>query len=139
MVKETTKGYATFEHETVQAIVHSLFRFPSAMQAQLFASRFADQVIVSLRRPGGSDRKSIVLWVQGFGITQVQQKQGYLGHYAKISPRELPDGKWTLVIKKLDTPLAKHPLKAIPPHKPGKKIPAKKPAATPTKKRRTKK
>jgi hypothetical protein len=104
------KYYAYFEHETVQAMLHSLFRFQNPMQAQLVSNRFADEVILSPKMSDPKDRKAIVLWVRDLDVTEEQRKLGYLGNYGKISLVKLPNGKWTLSMIRIDVPLGKHPL-----------------------------
>lgn len=104
------KYYAYFEHETVQAMLHSLFRFQSPMQAQLVSNRFADEVILSPKMSDPKDRKAIILWVRDLDVTDEQRKLGYLGNYGKISLLKLPNGKWTLSMVRIDVPLNKHPL-----------------------------
>ena len=111
MVDTDGKYYAYFEHETVQAMLHSLFRFQSAMQAQLVSNRFADQVILSPKMSDPKDRKAIILWVRDLDVTPEQRKLGYIGNYAKISLLQLPNGKWTLSMLRIDVPLVKHPVK----------------------------
>lgn len=108
--KEEKKYYAYFEHETVQAMLHSLFRFQNPMQAQLVSNRFADEVILSPKMSDPKDRKAIVLWVRDLDVTEEQRKLGYLGNFAKISLVKLPNGKWTLSMLRIDVPLNKHPL-----------------------------
>jgi len=108
--KEEKKYYAYFEHETVQAMLHSLFRFQNPMQAQLVSNRFADEVILSPKMSDPKDRKAIILWVRDLDVTAEQKKLGYLGNYAKISLVKLPNGKWTLSMVRIDVPLNKHPL-----------------------------
>lgn len=112
MVKKTEKHYAHFEHETVQAMLHSLFRFQTAMQAQLVSNRFADEVILSPRMSDPKDRRAIILWVRDLDVTEEQRQEGYLGNYAKISLLQLPNGKWTLSMTRIDMPLKRHPVKA---------------------------
>lgn len=108
--KDEKKYYAYFEHETVQAMLHSLFRFQTPMQAQLVSNRFADEVILSPKMSDPKDRKAIVLWVRDLDVTNEQRKLGYLGNFAKISLVKLPNGKWTLSMIRIDVPLNKHPL-----------------------------
>lgn len=110
MVKKDEKYYAYFEHETVQAMLHSLFRFQSAMQAQLVSNRFADEVILAPKMSDPKDRKAIFLWVRDLDVTDEQRKQGYCGNFAKISLVKLPNGKWTLTMIRVDIPLNKHPI-----------------------------
>ncbi len=111
MSTKDDKHYAYFEHETVQAMLHSLFRFQTAMQAQLVSNRFADQVILAPKMSDPRDRKAIILWVRDLDVTDEQRKLGYLGNYGKISLLQLPNGKWTLSMVRIDVPLVKHPLK----------------------------
>ncbi len=109
--RDDKKYYAYVEHETVQAMLHSLFRFQTAMQAQLVSNRFADEVILSPKMRDPKDRAALFLWVRGLDVTEDQQKLGYLGNYAKISLLKLPNGKWTLNMVRVDIPLVKHPLR----------------------------
>ncbi|MDX2073878.1 MAG: hypothetical protein SFX19_05885 [Alphaproteobacteria bacterium] len=111
MVKKDEKHYAYFEHETVQAMLHSLFRFQTAMQAQLISNRFADQVILAPKMSDHKDRRSIFLWVRDLDVTPEQRSLGYVGNYAKISLIQLPNKKWTLSMTRVDVPLVKHPVK----------------------------
>lgn len=108
--KDEKKYYAFFEHETVQAMLHSLFRFQSAMQAQLVSNRFADEVILAPKMSDPKDRKAIILWVRDLDVTPEQRKLGYLGNFGKISLLKLPNGKWTLSMVRIDVPISKHPL-----------------------------
>ena len=112
MAKKTDKKYYAYaEHETVQAMLHSLFRFQTAMQAQLVSNRFADEIILSPKMRDPQDREAICLWVRDLDVTEEQRKNGYLGNFAKISLIKLPNGKWTLNMVRMDIPLTKHPLR----------------------------
>lgn len=109
MEKPVKKHYAFVEHETVQAMLHSLFRFKSLEQAQLITNRFALEFTLAPKLSDPLDKKSFALWVRGFEITEDEQKLGYLGNFGRITIHRLPTGKWTLSLTKIDAPLNKHP------------------------------
>jgi hypothetical protein len=112
--REDRKYYAYFEHETVQAMLHSLFRFRTAEQAQMVTNRFAEEVIISPRFNDPKDRKAMILWVRDLDVTPEQKNLGYLGNYAKISMLKLPNGRWTLNMVRFDVPLKHHPVRQTP-------------------------
>ena len=109
------KYYAFSDHETIQAMAHSLFRFQTIAQAQLITNRLAEEFILAPKLSDPGDKKAIVLWVRGMEVTPEEQGLGYLGNFGKISMHKLPSGKWTLTLAKMTVPLNKHPLrKAMP-------------------------
>ena len=112
------KHYAFSEHETIQAMLHSLFRFQTLEQAQNISNKFAEEFTLAPKLSDPLDKKSFVLWVRGLELTDEQVKQGFLGNFGRITMHPLPTGKWTLTLTKMDVPLRKHPLrKPVPrPH-----------------------
>ncbi len=109
------KQYAFAEHETVQAMLHTLFRFQTLEQAQMITNKFAQEFTLAPKLSDPLDKKSFVMWVRGLEVTDDQKKLGFLGNFGKISMHQIKGGKWTMTLKKIDVPLNKHPLrKAIP-------------------------
>ena len=105
------KHYAFAEHETIQAMVHSLFRFQTLEQAQLITNKFAEEFSLAPKFSDPLDKKSFVLWVRGLDVSEEQRKQGYLGNFGRITMHSIPSGKWTLTLARMDIALRHHPLK----------------------------
>ncbi len=103
------KTYAFVEHETIQAMVHSLFRFQTLEQAQMITNQFAEEFLLAPKMFDPLDKKTVVLWVYNLEVTDKEKKEGYLGNFGKITMHQLDSGKWTLTLAKLPVPLRKHP------------------------------
>jgi hypothetical protein len=111
------KYYAFAEHDSIQAMLHSLYRLQTFEQAQMITNQLAEKFILAPKFSDPTDKKSFVLFVRDL-MTPEQSKLGYLGNFGKISIHKLPGGKWTLTLTVLDVPLKKHPKrKTVPrPH-----------------------
>ena len=104
---------ATENHPTIQAIIHSLFRFETVEQATSRLEAVKKHFIISSRLPKDDDEKTLKLWIRGYDISEDEEKQGYLGNYAAIKVKEI-DGKFTLTTEKQRIALKYHPQRKRP-------------------------
>lgn len=111
MICMTKKNYAFADHETVQAMLHSLFRFQTLEQAQMITNKFAEEFTLAPKMSDPLDKKSFVLWVHNLELTEKEKKEGFVGNFAKITMHQIPSGKWTMTLTKMDVPLRKHPMR----------------------------
>ena len=107
----TKKNYAFADHETIQAMVHSLFRFQTLEQAQMITNKFAEEFTLAPKMSDPLDKKSFVLWVHNLELTDKEKKEGFLGNFGRITMHQIPSGKWTMTLTKMDVPLRKHPMR----------------------------
>ena len=105
------KNYAFAAHESVQAMIHSLFRFQTLEQAQMITNKFAEEFTLAPKMSDPLDKKSFVLWVHSLELTEKEKQEGFLGNFGRITMHQIPSGKWTLTLTKLNVPLRKHPMR----------------------------
>lgn len=98
------------DNPIVQACLGELFRFSSPSQVETRLRALRRQFICV----DGDENDSLILWVHGFQVTDGEATQGFVGHFACIARKSLPDGTLTLSITKVPMPLADHPQKKRP-------------------------
>ncbi|MFN7666637.1 MAG: hypothetical protein ACK5O4_00250 [bacterium] len=105
-----TKRIMRSDNPIVQACLGELFRFSSPSQIETRLRSLRRQFICV----DGDEPDSLILWVHGFQVTTGEDTQGFVGHFACIAGKALPDGALTLSITKVPMPLADHPHKKRP-------------------------
>ncbi|MFM7622056.1 MAG: hypothetical protein ACKO57_03680 [Alphaproteobacteria bacterium] len=105
-----TKRIMRSDNPIVQACLGELFRFSSPSQIETRLRNLRRQFACV----DGDEPDSLILWVHGFQVTTSEDTQGFVGHFACISGKSLPDGALTLSITKVPMPLADHPQKKRP-------------------------
>ena len=95
------------DNPIVQACLGELFRFSSPSQVEMRLRSLRRQFICV----DGNEDDSLILWIHGFQVTSGEETQGFVGHFACIASKSLPDGALTLSITKVPMPLADHPQK----------------------------
>lgn len=119
------KRYATVLHPTIEAVVSALFRLPSEEAAMKRLASIRDYFIISRSEsrdgkevladtetatpPAEADPRELKLWIKGFGVSEEDEKKGFLGNYALLRVTALEGGKWTITAEKLDVPAKNHP------------------------------
>lgn len=114
--KKTTKKLpkvAFAEHPLIEAVVKQLYRFSEPDQALRRLEQLRESFEISSTQQT-KDGLELLLWIKGFAISEEEGKQGYLGHYARVSPRKVAEGHIILHATKEEVPLAKHPQKQRP-------------------------
>ncbi len=108
--------YASVNNPTIEATTSGLFRFQNMEQALERLASIKDFFITSHNQPENSDA-SLILWINGYAITENEKNQGYLGNYAMISAEATDDNKFTLTTTKLESELKYHPQRKRLPQK----------------------
>lgn len=104
------KRYATISDPTINAIVKSLFRFTTQEQALSRIAQLKDFFVTS--KQSGSPN-SVIIWINGYGLTEEETAQGYMGNFAIISYKTAGK-KFTISATKLDSELQHHPQRRRP-------------------------
>lgn len=117
MATSKQKKSATVRNPTIEAVVKQLLRLPDEQAALRKMQALEQHFMVSRRKVEGTKRDSLVMWIKGFDVSDKELAQGYLGHFAVIGPKPLPDGRWTLAATKVFLPLGEHPAKKYQPVK----------------------
>jgi hypothetical protein len=106
------KFFATIDNPLIVAIIEERFRFDDAEHAlnRLKQIRKKYQIV-------SHDHNSVTLWIKGFAISKEQERKGYLGNYACLYLKPVPEKGITLAAEPILLPLAEHPLKKRPQHK----------------------
>lgn len=110
-MKQKQKKAATTRNPSIEAVVKQLLRLPSEAEAVKKMNSLRKHFVVSKQHIEQSDTPNLMLWIKGFEVSKAELNDGFLGHFAVIAPKQLPDGRWTLTATKLWLELAKHPQK----------------------------
>lgn len=110
------KRLATEKHPTIEAIINGLFRFENIEQAVARLEAIKNNFILSSKLPKGDDEHTLKLWIRGYNVSPEEEKNGYLGNYAKIKINNI-DGKFRLIAEKQDINLKYHPQRKRPKRK----------------------
>lgn len=105
------KKSATVRNPTIEAVVKQLLRLPDAAAAVRKMDAIRSHFITSQKQLTDTKTPSIILWIKGFDVSDAELAAGYLGHFAAIAPKKLPEGKWTLTATKMMLDLKEHPAK----------------------------
>lgn len=109
MTTQKQKKTATVRNPSIEAVVKQLLRLPSEEMALKKMAGIRSHFVVSKQHIEQSDTPNLMLWIKGFEVSKAELKEGYLGHFAVIAPKKLPDDRWTLTATKIEFELAKHP------------------------------
>lgn len=112
-----TKGYARTTNPMIEAVIHQLWRFQNPEDAVVRLHSIREGFIVSKEQPEFNGIPCVKLWIHGFGLTEEEVAQRYIGNYALIRPGVLPDGTYTLVAEKIHSELKHHPQRKRPQNK----------------------
>lgn len=109
--KNTRLPVATLKHPTIEAILGGHFRFATQKQATDRLKAVRESFTVAKLPPDvDPDPSALKLWIRGYGLTAEAREEGYLGHYAQLRVKELPeDGKWTIEAAVLNIDKKYHP------------------------------
>lgn len=108
------KRLATEKNPTIEAVINGLFRLENREQAVQKIEALDENFITSSKLPPSKIEGGIKLWIRGYQITKDEEKEGYLGNYAEVAPKEIEGGKYTLSCDKLDVKLKYHPQRKRP-------------------------
>ena len=111
MAKAKQKKIATVRNPSVEAVVKQLLRLPDEATALRKIEQMRGHFVVSKQNIEESDTPHLMMWIKGFDVSDEELKKGFLGHFAIIAPKKLPDDRWTLTPTKVELELGKHPQK----------------------------
>lgn len=106
--------YASVQSPDIQAILARSFRFAERALAEKKIKALEARFFRSKHQPQTEDGHNLILWIRGFEVTEDEQSQRIIGNYALISPKQLPDGAWTLTATKLNAEPGLHPQRQRP-------------------------
>ncbi len=105
--------FASTHHLVIQSVLSESFRFETREQALSALARIRHQYKVE-HEADLSQIDTLTLWIKGFGLTEEERKQGFLGHYAHITIRPTADSRrWCLHAEKVQLK-QKHPQRKRP-------------------------
>ncbi len=95
-------------HPIIDAVIKMRYAFSNYDDAlnkiTYLENRFVKSSLADLETPA-----TTVLWIRGYDVTKKEEEAGYTGNYALISPDMTPDKKYTLIARKLEVEIGKHP------------------------------
>ncbi len=107
-VAKNKKALAHARHPIIDAVIKMRYTFSNYEDALdkiiYLEKRFVKSTLSESVTPD-----TTVMWIRGYELSEKEENDGYTGHYALISPEQTPDKKYTLVARKLEIELAKHP------------------------------
>ncbi len=103
---------ASVEDPTILAAVRGYFRYEHDWQAREMLDKINSTYLRSKEQDDCASMEfpTVRLWVSGFSVTKDEMKEGYKGHFTRLSIKNNA-GKWSLAAEKIPVPLAKHPQK----------------------------
>ncbi len=112
------KRYANLATPMVQALTSGRFRFETEAQA-VSKLEYFKQIFITAKEKDEENqmpenKHCLVLWVRGYAITPEEEKEGFLGNYAFITPEAIESGLYRLACVKLGTELKFHPRRKRP-------------------------
>lgn len=117
MAQQKQKKMATVRNPSVEAVVKQLLRLPSEEAALKKMQSLRRHFVISKHDIEESKTPHFMMWIKGFEVSKSELKKGYLGHFAVISPKKLPDGRYMLTATKVELELDKHPQRKYQPKK----------------------
>jgi hypothetical protein len=110
---ESKPRIATVQDPTIAAVVGGFFRFESQ---DIAAARLAwiGQHFIRAKNPEGEEAGALRLWISGFAVMADEKKQGFRGHYARLTLAAIDSGCFTLKAEKIPVELSRHPQKQRP-------------------------
>lgn len=118
-VTTISERYATMNDALISASVHGLFRFSEIEQGEKRLQAIQGAFVTARTTPTSAMKTEdnrltgVRLWVRGFDVSEEEEAQGFLGHYADILLAPLAEKKYTLIARRVDLPLKRHPLKRV--------------------------
>jgi hypothetical protein len=104
--------YASVTNPHVNALVTGRYRFEHeklAIRKMEYLRKNFTTARQQATEDAPVDKEVLVLWIRDFSVTPEEAEQGFLGHYAFVTPEQLGTGTYTLACVKLDTELKYHP------------------------------
>lgn len=103
--------YLDSGHNWVTKLLHGGYRFETRAQASKMLGQLRERYIVNdqlMADEKSAANETLVLWVQGFDVTEEELSKGRVGNYALIRIEEA-DGMLYLAVTKVVTELSLHP------------------------------
>lgn len=110
MKQMPSKILANIRFPLIEAAVGGHWRLPDETAARERLRELRD----SFTHARKSDADALTLWIRGYALTAEEKKQGYLGHYARITVKRAGNHKWTLAAVKEEVDLKRHPVRKYP-------------------------
>jgi hypothetical protein len=108
--KPAQRKYATAVNPSIHAVLKGLYRFATEKQATDRLRQLKEHFVTS-KRAGASGE--VTLWIRGYAVTEAEEAEGFMGHFAQIGVVKKGD-KFTLRAEKKPEPLATHPQRKRP-------------------------
>lgn len=106
--KQNSKVLAHARHPIIDAVVKMRYSFSSYEDA-LDKIDYLEKRFVKSSLSESVTPDTTVLWIRGYEVTAEEEEKGYQGNYAVIGPEMTPDKKYTLIARKIEIDLGKHP------------------------------
>jgi hypothetical protein len=106
--KQNSKVLAHARHPIIDAVIKMRYTFSSYEDA-LDKIDYLEKRFVKSSLSESVTPDTTVLWIRGYEVTEAEEEKGYQGNYAVITPEMTPDKKYTLIARKIEIDLGKHP------------------------------
>ncbi len=104
--------YANVANPHVHALITGRYRFEDEAQAIKKMQYFEKHFTVSNKEKDDNmpeGKACMKLWIKDYHLTDEDMDEGYMGHFAFVTPQMLPTGIYTLNATKIDIELKYHP------------------------------
>lgn len=108
--KKSKKSLAHVKSPVIDALIHQRFVFTNRADA-VEKIRQIEQRFVRSSLAESVTPETTVVWIRGFQLTGEEEKSGCIGNYAVVQADQTPDGKYTLIARKLPVEPARHPVR----------------------------
>lgn len=105
---QKTKRYAHIDNPTIAAIVHEMYRFESAEEAEFKIVELAQHFVAARKQIPNTQHPTLILWIKGYALTPADEKAGIIGNFAVIAAKKTGN-RFTLSASKMDAPAGEHP------------------------------
>lgn len=103
----TQLPYATVKNPTIEAIVNGLFRFDDPAKAVERLHTLKQYFTIAKDQP--EEPLQIRIWINGYDITEEEEKLGHMGNFAIVQCYEPEENKFGLIAHKEEVELKFHP------------------------------
>lgn len=107
-----TRKYATATHPTIEALIHTLYRYPTPEKARERFDHLCKHFVLSKEQPESTpESPAAQMWIKGFAVTEDEAAKGFTGQFAEIRIVQTEKGQYTLTATRVEKPISSHPQK----------------------------
>lgn len=108
-IKQKRIPYASINKIKFRAIKAGNLRYSNFEQAKEELDSLKQKYLRSDKKSDPNSTSSVVFWVDGYKLTNDEVQKGFVGNFAKVFIKQLPDSLYTILMEKIPEELGFHP------------------------------